>query len=69
MINAKQFFELAQLAEASYASFDSPLSLKDAVTNTNPDYNKMSFSIARTQGVSFEFLFEVPSCPVARALN
>ncbi|MEW5967529.1 MAG: calcium-binding protein [Pseudomonadota bacterium] len=47
MINAKQFFELAQLAEASYASFDSPLSLKDAVTNTNPDYNKMSFSIAQ----------------------
>ncbi len=47
MINATLLFELAQLAEASYASLDSNMSLTDALTNTNPAYNKMSFSAAQ----------------------
>jgi hypothetical protein len=41
MINAKQFFELTQLAEASYANLVPGKTLWNEVQNTD---NKMSFS-------------------------
>lgn len=44
MANMINFFELAQLAEASYASFDR-LAPKDALTNSDDDLgNLMGFS-------------------------